>query len=1067
MERMRPGHPSERPARPGARARRGAPLVLAAIVAWGIDPAARAGPPGPVDFGRDVLPILSENCFTCHGPDAKARKAGLRLDVKEGALRDEEPVVVPGQPDESELIVRVTSRDADEVMPPPKTKGALAPGQVEVLRRWIGQGANWGRHWAFETPRRPALPAVRDRDWPRGPIDHFVLARLEAEGLAPSPQAEATTLIRRVTLDLTGLPPSPGEVDAFLADRSPDAYEKLVDRLLQSPRYGERMAARWLDAARYADTNGYQSDGERTMWRWRDWVIDAYNRNMPFDRFTIEQLAGDLLPNPSLDQMIATGFNRNHRGNAEGGIIPEEYAVEYVVDRVETTATVWLGLTIGCARCHDHKFDPISQREFYRLFAFFNNVPERGKAIKFGNSPPLIKAPTPRQQEMLWDLDARLAAAERRFRDLGPELASAQASWERALGPGEPRDWAPSDGLVAHFTLDGTARDDAGASKAGGVRDGEPAFAPGKIGLSLACDGRRFLDAGDVADFGFYDKFSCGAWIKLDEGGGGVVLSRMVDEARAAGYSLAVAEGRVQVNLVQRWLDDAIRVESVRRLDPGAWHHVMFTYDGSRVAEGVKVYVDGSPERLAVLLDDLNQSFQTKEPLRIGGGGGPEGRFRGLIDDVRVYDAPLEADVVALLAETASIDAIVAIPPAQRTDRQAHKLRAYYLEAEAPDPIREARRRVVALRDERDRLVEAIPTTMVMREMDRPREAHILLRGAYDKPGDRVTPGVPACLPPLPPGAAPDRLALARWLVDPANPLTARVAVNRAWQMLFGTGLVKTAEDFGTQGERPSHPELLDWLASEFVRTGWDVKALLRAIVTSASYRQASHASPELLRRDPEDRLLARGPRLRLPAEVIRDQALAAGGLLVERLGGPSVRPYQPPGLWKELTGGQDYRPDTGPGLYRRGLYTFWKRTAAPPSMATFDAAGREACTVREVRTNTPLQALTLMNDETFVEAARALAGRALAEAGPDDEARVAMAFRIVTARRPGPAERAILLDGLRAHRARFVADREAARHLIRVGASAPGEAPDPVELASYTAVASMILNLDEAITKE
>jgi hypothetical protein len=473
------------------------------------------------------------------------------------------------------------------------------------------------------------------------------------------------------------------------------------------------------------------------------------------------------------------------------------------------------------------------------------------------------------------------------------------------------------------------------------------------------------------------------------------------------------------------------------------------------------------PERLTVLLDDLNQTFQTKEPFRIGGGGGPEGRFRGLIDDVRVYHAVLEADVAALLAETASIDAIVAIPHALRTDRQSRKLRAYFLEFVAPAPIREARGQVIAIRGERDRLVEAIPTTMVMREMDRPRETHILLRGSYDRPGERVMPGVPACLPPLPPGAVPDRLALARWIVDPENPLTARVAANRAWQMLFGTGLVKTAEDFGTQGERPSHPELLDWLASEFVRTGWDVKALLRTIVTSATYRQSSKASPGLLRRDPEDRLLARGPRLRLPAEMIRDQALAASGLLVERLGGPSVRPYQPSGLWKELTGGEDYRPGTGPDLYRRGLYTFWKRTAAPPSMATFDAAGREACTVREVRTNTPLQALALMNDETFVEAARALAGRVLAEAGPGDEDRVALAFRLVTARRPGPAERAILIDGLRAHRSRYDADREAARQLIRIGASAPCGAIDPAELASYTALASMLLNLDEAITKE
>jgi hypothetical protein len=976
-------------------------------------------------------------------------------------------VIVPGRSGESELFLRVASVEADEVMPPPKAGRTLTPAQVDMLRRWIDAGAPWSTHWAFEPPRRPATPSVRDRDWPRNPIDHFVLDRLEREGLEPSPEAEKTTLIRRVTLDLTGLPPTPGEVDAFLADGSADAYERVVERLLHSPRFGERMASRWLDAARYADTNGYQSDGERFMWRWRDWVIDAYNRNMPFDRFTIEQLAGDLLPRPTLEQLIATGFNRNHRGNAEGGIIPEEYAVEYVVDRVETTATVWLGMTIGCARCHDHKFDPVSQKEFYRLFAFFNNVPERGKAIKYGNSPPLIQAPTPRQQEELRRLDAQLATAERRFRAMGPELASSQARWEQTLASTGPTDWTPSAGLLAHFTLDGTTCEAVGHSPTASFQDGTPAFVTGRLGQAVAFEGRPFLDAGDLAAFGFYDKFSCGAWVKIEEGGGGTVVARMADTARADGYAMAIAGGRVQVNLVKRWLDDAIRVETRRRLEPGRWHHIMFTYDGSRVADGVKVYIDGGPEPLDVLLDDLNQSFQTSEPLRIGGGGGPEGRFRGLIDDVRVYQAALAADDAALLAETDTLETIGAIAPGRRTKRQGRKLRAAFLEREAPQEIKEAWRRVLELRDERGRLVEGIPTTMVMREMDRPRETHILIRGAYDKPGETVEPGVPACLPPRSRGAATNRLGLARWLVDPANPLTARVAVNRLWQMLFGTGLVKTSEDFGAQGERPSHPELLDWLADEFVRTGWDVKGMLRTIVTSATYRQSSKVTPEMLRRDPEDRLLARGPRFRLPAETIRDQALAASRLLAERLGGPSARPQQPPGLWKELTGGEDYRPDNGPNLYRRGLYTFWKRTVAPPSMVTFDAAGRETCTVRDVRTNTPLQALDLLNDETYVEAARVLAERVLVEGGPDAEARIELAFRLATARRPTAAERSILLEGLRTQRAHYDDDRAAARELIANGATAPNPALDSSELAAYTVIASLLLNLDETINKE
>jgi mono/diheme cytochrome c family protein len=1039
-------------------------LPLLAAVAWagaGAAVAASAAAPPAVDFRRDVLPILADHCFACHGPDAHARKANLRLDQAAGALRQQDPVIVPGRSAESEVIIRVTSDDPDERMPPPRKGRTLSPAQVDCLKRWIDEGALWGRHWAFEPPRAQVPPFPPGRTWPRNPIDAFVLARLDSQGLKPSPEAPRTTLIRRVTLDLTGLPPTPSEVDAFLQDGSADAYERVVDRLLQSPRFGERMASRWLDAARYADTNGYQNDGERVMWRWRDWVIAAYNRNLPFDQFTIEQLAGDLLPNPTLDQLIATGFNRNHRGNAEGGIIPEEYAVEYVVDRVETTATVWLGLTIGCARCHDHKFDPITQREFYQLFAFFNNVPERGKAIKFGNSPPYIKTPTPYQAEQLQALDTRLSAAEQRFRALEPVIAVAQADWEPTLTGVPAKDWTPTQGSLAEWL------------------SGKAGFTNARWALptlrGLEPDTSNGMSLGDIGDFGFLDKFSCGAWVRAEAGQGGIILSRMMEGARSEGYSLTLREGVAGVNLVKRWLDDALRVETAEAIEPGAWHHVMFTYDGSRVAGGIKIYVDGTPKRLKVQLDDLNQSFQTRAPFRIGSGGGTDERFEGQIDDVRVYGRALDEDEVTLVAETGTLSAIAAIPAGQRTERQARKLRAAFLEQAAPPAIRSAWQEILALRSERQAFFESIPTTMIMRELDPPRPAHVLIRGVYDKPGERVAAGVPSALPPLPMGEGqgqdqgqrPDRRALARWLVDPANPLTARVAVNRLWQMVFGVGFVKTAEDFGVQGERPSHPELLDWLALEFVRSGWDVKGLLRTIVTSATYRQSSQGSPELHRRDPENRLLARGPRFRLSAEMIRDQALAVSGLLVERIGGPSVRPYQPAGLWKELTGAEDYRPDTGPGLYRRSLYTFWKRTVAPPSMVTFDAAGRETCSVREVRTNTPLQALTLLNDVTYVEAARVLAERVLFEGGPHAEARVEYAMRLVTGRPPVPRERTVLAEGLRAYQARYDHDPDTARQLINNGAASPSAAIDPRELAAYTALANLILNLDETVTKE
>lgn len=1054
----------------------------------------------PVEFNRDIRPILSDNCYQCHGPDKAQRKADLRLDNEAGAFADlgGRHALVAGDPEHSELYLRIVSQDENERMPPPKSGKRLTKAQVGLLARWIEQGAKWQKHWSFLPPLAAEPPQVRAQSRVRNPIDTFVLARLEREGLTLSPEADRTTLIRRVSLDLTGLPPTPAEVDAFLADQSPDAFEQVVDRLLASSRFGERMAVRWLDGARYADTNGYQSDGERFMWRWRDWVIDAYNRNLPFDQFTIEQLAGDMLPDATLDQQIASGFNRNHRGNAEGGIIPEEYAVEYVVDRVETTSTVWLGLTMGCGRCHEHKFDPFSQQEFYRLFAYFNNVPEFGRAVKYGNSPPMIKAPTVQQQQQLRSLDARLAAAEKAFDGLSTEIAGAQAVWERTAEAGEMDGWTITRGEKAHFPLDSTPAD---AASGVGPRwePGQPVFLPGKIAAAAQFDGVKSASAADVGAFGFYDKFTLAAWVFPEGERGGTIVSRMTDAEDADGYSIALRDGKLQFNLVKRWLDDALRVESEAVLPVNEWRHVLVSYDGSRLATGVQVFVDGQPQKVRVVLDLLNQTFATKEPFRIGGGNGPEGRFHGLIDDVRVYDRVLTGQEAQIVATVEPIGALRAIPAGQRTPAQAAKLRFCFLENSAPPNIREAHERVQSLQSERARLIESFPTTMVMREMPVPRETHVLIRGEYDKRGEKVQPALPAAL-----AAAsdflPNRLGLARWLVDRSNPLTARVAVNRMWQMLFGTGLVKTVDDFGAQGEWPSHPELLDWLAVEFMSlpaaapasnggpTGarraiaaargeipsyahpkshaWDVKALLRLIVTSSTYRQSSKASPAVLMRDPDNRLLARGPRQRLSAEMVRDQALFAAGLLVEKLGGPSVKPYQPEGLWKELAD-TDYVQDTGENLYRRSMYTFFKRTVAPPTMMTFDAAGRETCVVRETRTNTPLQALTLMNEITFIEAARGLAQRVLAKADQGPEQRLALAFRLATARSPRPEELQILLSGWQAHRECFAKDPAAAERFTKIGQLARPDALDPVELAAYTTITGMILNLDETITKE
>jgi hypothetical protein len=1031
--------------------RTGSSLVLGSVLALGMS--ARAVEPGAIEFNRDVRPILADHCFRCHGPDAKQRQADLRLDVESA----EPKVVDPGQPDSSELIRRVTSADPDERMPPPDGGRRLTEAEVAILKGWIAGGGRWQKHWSLLAVVRPAPPEIQNAEFRiENAIDHYVQAKLAEKELSPAPEAEGAVLLRRVTLALTGLPPAIEEIEAFLADGSPDRYERVVDRLLASPRYGERMATPWLDAARYADTSGYQSDGERHMWRWRDWVIEALNANMPFDQFTTEQIAGDLLPQPTLAQRIATGFNRNHRGNAEGGIIPEEYAVEYVADRVETTATVWLGLTLGCARCHDHKYDPFTQREFYSLFAFFNNVPEQGRAIKIGNSPPFIAAPTRQQEEQLARLEKGAAESEAAFLAAEEEIGKAQRKWERRwaeAGQGPARqagptkaqrkraaaaaeDWAPTGGLEVHRPLD----------------DGASA---GVIAKAAEFDGKTVISAGDVGSFGFFDKFSLAAWVRLPEGSsGGTIVSRMTDVPQGEGYQFAVVGGKLQLNLVKRWLDDALRVESAAGLSAGKWHHVAVTYDGSRVASGVQFYVDGRPASQTVLLDELNQTFGTKEPLRIGGGGGAEMRFRGAIDEVRVYRDALPAEAMQILATRESLRQILESKRKRRTAAQQLKLRTYFLEHHAPANIRalyveraKARKELAAFR-------EGLPTVMVMEEMEVPRPAHVLIRGQYDKPGERVSPDVPAELPPLAEGLPRNRLGLAQWLVDRANPLTSRVTVNRLWQMHFGTGLVKTAEDFGRQGEWPSHPELLDWLAAELM-DGWDLKRVQRMIVSSHAFRQTSADSEfrmqnaERRMRDSENRLLARGPRVRLSAEMVRDQALFVSGLLVEQVGGPSVRPLQPARLWSELTGGEDYQPGKGAELVRRSLYTFWKRTIPPPGLATFDAPTREFCSVRESRTNTPLQALVLLNEETYVAAARALAERVMREADGDEE-RLARAMMLVVGRKPTEEEGRVLSAALRRY-----------RQMAHQGASGPEE------IEAMALVCSTILNLDEAVTRQ
>jgi hypothetical protein len=939
-----------------------------------------------LSFNRDIRPILSEQCFHCHGPDSGNRKANLRLDVPNEAITS------------GKVLARVTHSNRNLRMPPAYSgKDALPAADVEKLKTWIAQGAKYEKHWAF-------IPPVRT---PNATIDSLVRARLTASGLAPSPRASRATLLRRLSFDLTGLPPTPAEVAAFEADRSPNAWQKQVDRLLASPRYAERMTWRWLEAARYSDTNGYQSDGVRDMYRWRDWVIEAFANNMPFDRFVVEQLAGDLLPNATLEQKMATAFHRNHRTSAEGGIVPEEFRVEYVADRAETTSTVFLGLTMGCSRCHDHKYDPITQRDFYSMFAFFNNLEEKGLVYNWGNDEPLMKAPTREQQARLATLEAKLAAARRAVDKVDPRWQKQINSWNA------PASWLPHEGLAYENKLSGDAS---------------------------RFDGKRVVEEekGKVV-YDYLTPFTFSAWVK-PESTTGAILSIAEDYAEGNGHGFYLRDGHIRLNVVFRWTDIGMRIESASKVTPGKWQHLVATYDGSRYAKGVQLYIDGKPQQLNILFDELNWPMNFKYPLRIGAGNGMN--FTGEIRDVRVYKRELSAaEVIALSPE---------LTPEKR--------RLAWLDQFQPKEMSDLR---AAEREYNDYL-KTLPSLMIMKDGPK-RQAYILKRGAYDAHGDPVEPNTPGALPPLPPDAPRNRLGLARWLVSRDNPLLARVTVNRIWQMLFGIGIVKTVEDFGSQGEWPLHQELLDTLAVDFMDSGWNLKQLIRQIVLSDTYQQTSKVSPELLQKDPENRLFARAPRYRLAPEMIRDNALFVSGLLVEKTGGPSVKPYQPAGLWQELSSG-NYPQDHGDALYRRSLYTFWKRTIAPPSMMNFDSPSREACTVRETRTNTPLQALNLMNDVTYLEAARKLAERILRES---PQAPLEQAYRIVLNRAPTARETSLLEATYKRFATRYQTNPREADQFLDQGESPLPRKTNRAQLAAWTQVTSLILNLDETITRQ
>ncbi|MCG8599032.1 MAG: DUF1553 domain-containing protein [Verrucomicrobiales bacterium] len=979
-----------------------------------------------IDYARDVLPILSDKCFICHGPDKNTREADLRLDTADGAAADlgGYSALVPHKPDESELVLRI--HDTEDPMPPRKSNLILSEAEKQTLRNWIQQGGEYSEHWSFIPPERPDIPTG---EFGPNPIDAFIGSRLEKEGFDFNEEASPERLIRRLTLDLTGLPPTPEEVSSFVADyiaRRDAAYEAAVDRLLASPRYGEAMALPWLEAARFADTDGYQFDGPRFQWRWRDWVIDAYNSHKPFDQFTIEQLAGDLLPNATLDQKIATGFNRNHRYNSEAGLVIEEFLLENAVDRVDTTSTLWMGLTMGCARCHDHKYDPISQKDYYQMIAFFNSIPEAGRAVKNGNSEPVIIAPTREQEKILNEKKSRVKTTR------------------AALVPGN----TPQNGgqlidrkLETRYALD---RPPTGKVQVAGT--------PEYREKALVLDGKSHLEIADqklLPDFRADRQFTVSMWIRPNTTEDAVVLSRQKGGTTRPGIEVSLVDGgKLQFDLISRWVAGVGRVTTKESVPQDKWTHIAVTNDGSNSANGQHVFLNGELAAVTVThnTNSNNGGVTEKEPLRIGFGIRPESKkFNGSLRDLRLYSTDLWKEEISLLAAPYGGE--------MRKQFSLVKNTAAYAE-------------YVKAREELEAYEETLPTLMVMSESPHPKRTFLRNRGIYHDLGEEVQRDVPSKLPPLPDKAPRDRLGFARWLVSGEHPLTARVAVNRYWQKHFGTGLVKTAEDFGVQGEAPSHPELLDWLASEFVASGWDVAAMHKRIVTSRTYRQAARMTSDHRERDPENRLLARGPRIRLSGQVIRDQALYLSGLLHEQTGGPSVSPYQPANLWAEMSMGMKYKPSTGKDLYRRSLYTIWKRTVAPPTMAVFDAADREACWVNRKETNTPLQALALLNETGFVEAARHFAARILTEGG---EAPLTYAFRAATARHPKENETAILEAALAQYRDEFARKPDEATKLLSIGASPPtslhGKSPE--ELAAWTSLANVLLNLDETITRK
>jgi hypothetical protein len=1047
--------------------RHGGRMVAAAhfLVAAGILVAdiAYAAPP---DYDRDIRPILSDRCFFCHGPDPSRREADLRLDTFEGLT---DYVVVPGKPDESELVTRITSDDPEYIMPPPASHLKLTGEEKELLKAWIFDGAKVTEHWAFRPiPTEVAVPSVKDESWPKGTLDRFVLARLDAEELGPSPQAALLRLLRRLSFDLTGLPPTVEEIAAFekrAAENPEAAIEEAVDRLLASPAYGEHFATAWLDAARYADSFGYQSDQLNTQWPYRDWVVRALNGNMPYNEFLTDQIAGDLRPGATRDQILATAFNRLHRMTNEGGSLAEEWLVENASDRIHTLGTAVMGLTVECARCHDHKYDPITQRDYYALSAFFNSIDENGMYDRADKVPsPSLLLPTEEQQRLLDEACNDVSAAE-------AALASA-----RARGDGRFRAWLesrPSKQMLADLV--GRASFDAddkqrfeGNDRGAKLDPNDPLpHTAGIKGEAITFDGDRGVTLPKLIEIDRWQPFTLDLWVRdAARNPLPVVIAQQCTGTDVGfnGFDLMLADGVLEARLYRVWPGNAIGVRASRPITADEWQHIAVSYDGSSRAAGLKLYLNGVALPVTILRDKMLKSISGGDRLTLGQRFRDRGFQGGSIDELRIFQRALSPLEVADLHDRGEIVSAMKSPTEHKVE-----LREFYFSA----VDEECRRLADELRDARQRFVSReneIHEVSVMGELPEPRPAYILARGSYESPKNddnhvgRDT--FAAMLIPYPEDAPRDRLGLAQWLTDPAHPLTARVFVNRVWANFFGRGLVATPENFGRQGAAPSHPNLLDWLSRDFIAHGWDMKRLCRQIALSATYQQNSLLRPELLERDPENILLARGPSRRLAAEGIRDLALAASGLLDSTIGGPPVSPYQPGGdLWREVNAmSPAYKQSTGKALHRRSLYSVWKRTAPLPNMLAFDAGTREVCTVARSRTNTPLQALVLLNDIQFIEAARALAAD-VSRRHDNLRKQIVEAFSRCTGRQPDELELNLLVDIYKDQQALFAeGDEQDAEKFLGIGEAKTETSLAPADFAALTATCQTILNLDAAV---